>query len=73
MLTPEVSYETTGFVPNVAFPVAALSDATTGRIAIYYGAADTVVALAFCQLDEVIRYIKENNELVGCDASDGKF
>ena len=73
MLTPEEPYETTGFVPNVAFPVATLADAATGRIAIYYGAADTVVALAFCQLDEVIGYIKDNNELVGCDGDEGKF
>lgn len=73
MLTPEESYETTGFVPNVAFPVAALCDQKTGRIAIYYGAADTVVALAFCQLDEVIKYIKENSETCGCDEDEGKF
>lgn len=73
MLTPEENYETTGFVPNVAFPVAALCDQKTGRIAIYYGAADTVVALAFCQLDEVIKYIKENNETCGCDTDEGKF
>ena len=73
MLTPEAPYETTGFVPNVTFPVATLADKESGRIAIYYGCADTVVGLAFCQLDEVIKYIKENNELVGCDGDEGKF
>ena len=46
MLTPEAPYETTGFVPNVTFPVATLADQATGRIAIYYGCADTVVGLA---------------------------
>lgn len=60
LLHPETYYECVGDVPNVVFPCAALSDAATGRIAIYYGAADTVVALAFTQADEVIRYIKEN-------------
>lgn len=73
MLTPEEPYETTGFVPNVTFPVAALADQSSGRIAIYYGAADTVVALAFCKVDEVIQFIKDNNELIGCDADEGKF
>ena len=73
MLTPEAPYETTGFVPNVTFPVATLADKESGRIAIYYGCADTVVGLAFCQLDEVIKYIKDNNELVGCDGEEGKF
>jgi beta-1,4-mannooligosaccharide/beta-1,4-mannosyl-N-acetylglucosamine phosphorylase len=41
LLTPEKPYETTGFVPNVTFPCANIYDAETGRIAIYYGAADT--------------------------------
>src|SRR5574344_2618382 len=73
MLTPEEIYETSGFVPNVCFPVATLADQKTGRIAIYYGAADTVVALGFCQLDEVVKYIKDNNELCGCDGDEGRF
>jgi beta-1,4-mannooligosaccharide/beta-1,4-mannosyl-N-acetylglucosamine phosphorylase len=62
LLTPEKGYETTGFVPNVAFPCANLFDAETGRIAIYYGAADTYTAVAFCLADELIDYIKANSE-----------
>ena len=31
---------------------------TTGRIAIYYGGADTVTALAFCRLDEVQAWLR---------------
>ncbi len=64
LLTPEKEYETTGFVPNVTFPCANIYDADTGRIAIYYGAADTYTALAFCQADEVLEYMKRNNEVV---------
>ena len=67
LLTPEKEYEVTGFVPNVAFPCATLQDAETGRIAIYYGAADTYVAVAYAQVDELIKYIKENSELVPGD------
>jgi beta-1,4-mannooligosaccharide/beta-1,4-mannosyl-N-acetylglucosamine phosphorylase len=63
LLTPEKPYETTGFVPNVVFPCACLADATTGRIAIYYGAADTYTAIAFAQVDELIEYIKQNSEV----------
>ena len=64
LLTPEKPYETTGFVPNVAFPCATLSDAPTGRIAIYYGAADTYTAVAFAQVDELIAHIKANSETI---------
>lgn len=67
ILTPEKTYETTGFVPNVVFPCAALCDAETGRIAIYYGAADTYVALAFTKVDELMDYLKNNSELVKDD------
>lgn len=48
-------------VPNVAFPCAALVDAPTGRIAIYFGGADTVTALAFAQVDELVAFVKEND------------
>lgn len=67
LLTPERPYETTGFVPNVVFPCATLTDAQTGRIAIYYGAADTYVALAFAQIDELVEYIKKNSEQIPGD------
>ena len=61
LLAPHELYETVGDVPNVVFPCAALTDSETGRIAIYYGAADTSVALAFTTVDEVVSYIKEHD------------
>jgi beta-1,4-mannooligosaccharide/beta-1,4-mannosyl-N-acetylglucosamine phosphorylase len=70
LLTPEKSYETTGFVPNVTFPCATIQDAATGRIVIYYGAADTYVAVAYTQVDELCNFIKYNSELVEGDADD---
>ena len=57
LLAPHELDETVGDVPNVVFPCAALADAATGRIAIYYGAADTSVALAFTTVDETLAYI----------------
>jgi beta-1,4-mannooligosaccharide/beta-1,4-mannosyl-N-acetylglucosamine phosphorylase len=63
LLGPQEMYERVGDTSNVCFPCAALADAPSGRIAIYYGAADTVVALAFCQVDEVIDFVKANSEV----------
>ena len=60
LLSPQETYQRFGDVPNVVFPCAALHDPPTGRIAIYYGAADTVTALAFTRLDEVLQFLKEN-------------
>ncbi len=61
LLTPETWYEERGFVPNVTFPCATVQDASTGRIAIYYGAADSYVGLAFAYVDELVSYIKEHS------------
>lgn len=62
LLTPEELYETNGFVPGVVFPTATLCDKDTGRIAIYYGSADTCTCLAFTTVEKVMNYIKANKE-----------
>ena len=62
LLSPQTYYECIGDVPNVTFPCAALYDPPTGRIAIYYGCADTVTSLAFTRMDELLAYIKANAE-----------
>lgn len=71
ILTPEEWYEERGFVANVVFPCAALTDAASGRIAVYYGAADSYVGLAFTTVDEIVAYIKENHTENGDDGSIG--
>lgn len=63
LLSPQALYECVGDVPNVVFPCAALHDPATGRIAIYYGAADTVTGLAFTQVDTLVDFIKQNSEV----------
>ncbi|WP_271767079.1 glycoside hydrolase family 130 protein [Aquimarina algiphila] len=60
LLTPSVSYEQVGDVPNVIFPCATIQDIEQDKVAIYYGAADTVVALAFGRISEIIKFTKEN-------------
>lgn len=72
LLTPEKPYEEVGFVPNVVFPCATIHDPETGKIAIYYGAADSVVALAFTTIDTIIDYIKSTHETVGRDGEIGR-
>lgn len=63
LMSPQMLYENAGDVPNVVFPCAALTDAPTGRIAVYYGAADTVTGLAFGYVDEIIDFVKSTSEL----------
>ena len=61
LMAPWELYECVGDVPNVVFPCAALTDSATGRIAIYYGCADTVTGIAFTTVDELLRFVKEHN------------
>jgi len=63
VISPQELYECVGDVPNVVFPCAALADAPTGRIAIYYGCADTVTSLAFARVDELTDFIKSNSRV----------
>lgn len=59
LLAPAELYELTGDVPNVLFPCAALHD--TDKVAVYYGAADTVVGLAFGYIPQIIDFLKKNS------------
>jgi beta-1,4-mannooligosaccharide/beta-1,4-mannosyl-N-acetylglucosamine phosphorylase len=62
LLSPQRLYECVGDVPNVVFPCATLYDPPTGRLALYYGGADTVTALAFAYLGELVDFVKTNSE-----------
>lgn len=57
LLSPATAYETAGDVPNVVFPCAALREGD--KIAVYYGAADTVTCLAFGRISEIIAFLKQ--------------
>lgn len=61
LLHPREIYEQIGDVQNVVFPGGALCDGDTGRIAIYYGCADTCTSIAFTTVDRVIHYIRANS------------
>lgn len=72
LLSPEEWYEERGFVPNVCFPCATLQDEETGRIAIYYGCADSYVGLAFTTVDTVVDYIRSHDAASDEDRSIGR-
>ena len=55
ILAPWEYYECVGDVPNVVFPCAALHDEKSGKIALYYGCADTCTGLAFTTVDELLK------------------
>lgn len=59
LLAPAAPYELQGDVPNVVFPCAALQDGE--RVAVYYGAADTVVGMAFGYISEIIDFVKRTS------------
>lgn len=63
LLSPQMLYECVGDVQNVTFPCANLVDADTGRIAIYYGCADTVTSLCFTTVDDVIDWLDHNSQV----------
>lgn len=63
LISPQKPYECIGDVPNVTFPCANLVDAATGRIAIYYGCADTTVSLCFTTVDDVMDYLDKHSQI----------
>lgn len=56
LLAPAAPYELQGDVPNVIFPCAALTEGD--KVAVYYGAADTCVGMAFGKISEIIDFLK---------------
>lgn len=61
LISPREPYECMGDVPNVCFPCAALHDPATGRVAVYYGCADTVTGIAFGYIPEIIEFTKRTS------------
>ncbi|ABR30874.1 glycoside hydrolase family 130 protein [Thermosipho melanesiensis] len=59
LLSPQEIYEQVGDVPNVVFPVSAITE--NNNVVIYYGAADTVTAIAFGYISEILDWLKYEN------------
>jgi predicted GH43/DUF377 family glycosyl hydrolase len=57
---PEAAYETHGDVANVAFPCGYTIGADGDSLNVYYGAADTSVALATGSIREMLRWLDKH-------------
>lgn len=60
LLIPEKEYELKGLVENVIFPSGALIK--DGKLFVYYGAADTSVAVASCNLKDLLDELTSESE-----------
>lgn len=62
VLGPTESYELMGDVPGVVFPCGVVRRPDSDEIRLYYGAADTCIAMATASLSEVLSFVKEFGE-----------
>jgi predicted GH43/DUF377 family glycosyl hydrolase len=58
VFAPQAPYERQGDVNGVVFPCGWVVDLSSGAIRLYYGGADSCVALATAQLSDVLDYLK---------------
>jgi len=54
VLGPTEAYERMGDVPNVVFPCGVVHEGESDQVRLYYGAADTCLALATARLSELV-------------------
>jgi len=59
---PEKDYERVGDVDDIVFPCGAVVDEKTNELLVYYGAADSAVALSTANLNDVLDYLKKCTE-----------
>ncbi len=62
---PHEEYEREGDVDDVVFPCGWVHDPETDQVRLYYGGADSVIAVATTQMADLLEYIKRCPE---CDA-----
>ena len=67
---PETAYERHGDVGNVAFPCGATVADDLDTIRLYYGAADTCIALANGSIRELVKWLDDNGK-PGCPSMGG--
>jgi len=56
---PKASYERSGDVPGVTFPTGIIVDPGTGDLRMYYGAADSTVAVATSKISDLLQALKK--------------
>jgi predicted GH43/DUF377 family glycosyl hydrolase len=63
VLGPQAPYERVGDVGDVVFPTGAIADKDKDELRMYYGAADSTIAVACAKLSAVMDYILSSPEL----------
>jgi beta-1,4-mannooligosaccharide/beta-1,4-mannosyl-N-acetylglucosamine phosphorylase len=63
ILGPQAIYERVGDVGDVVFPTGAILNAEADELRMYYGAADSTIAVATTKLSEVLDYILSSPEM----------
>lgn len=58
IFAPKEDYEVIGDVPGVVFPTGVIVNKQNDELKLYYGAADTVVALATAKLSDFLSFMK---------------
>ena len=58
ILGPEKNYEREGDVDDVVFPCGWIYNSVTDEIKVYYGAADTAIAIAITKRKDVLKYLQ---------------
>jgi predicted GH43/DUF377 family glycosyl hydrolase len=58
VMSPTEEYEIIGDVGYVVFPCGQLVDETTGALRLYYGAADSSIAVAHANINEMLDWLK---------------
>lgn len=71
LIHPEANYEVQGDVPNIVFPSGAL--VKDDDLFVYYGAADTRVALATCKVKPLLEELRPKNPAIQKTETHKKF
>ena len=61
IFAPEESYEQHGDVGNVVFPCGYTIAPDDDSVNVYYGAADTCIALATCSIKEMLKWLEQHS------------
>jgi predicted GH43/DUF377 family glycosyl hydrolase len=59
---PEMDYERSGDVGNMVFPCGAILDADGDALRLYYGAADTCIALATASVRQMLDWLDQHGK-----------
>lgn len=69
---PSAPYELTGDVPNVVFPCGIVLDDAGEQVRLYYGAADSSVALATAKISDLLDWLRSEGRMHQSESSSSR-